>query len=285
MSPGLQLLSSQCMQAGLVSDVTHADGRLPPCRNAGVVVDLNYSTDLFDASTMERMAQHLSNLLAAACASCDTQLAQLDVLSPAERQLTLHAFNDTEEVYPSTSTLHKLFERAAARRPSAVCLAYGDRQLSYADMNAAANQLAHWLVGRGVTAGRAVGVSLPKCPQLYIALLAVLKAGGYYVPLDPELPEERACYMVQQAGVRLLLAEEAVSWADLTDAEVVVMDQGWGEFEDQPVDNLGQRSGPADIAYCIFTSGSTGQPKVGLQYDPTAGLQIAAPMIASVGIP
>jgi non-ribosomal peptide synthetase component F len=107
-------------------------------------------------------------------------------------------------------------------------------------------------------------VSLPKCPQLYIALLAVLKAGGYYVPLDPELPTDRACYMVHQAGVRLLLVEEEVSWADLTGAEVVVVDQGWRRFMDQPVANLQPRAGPADIAYCIFTSGSTGQPKVGL---------------------
>ena len=230
-----------------------------------MIVDLNYATDLFDASTMERMAEHLGNLLAAACASSDTQLAELDILSPAERQLTLDTFNDTEEAYPSMHTVHRLFERAAARWPSAACLVCGEQQLSYAAVNAAANQLAHWLVSSGVAAGCAVGVSLPKCPQLYIALLAVLKAGGHYVPLDPELPAERACYIVHQAGVRLLLAGETVSWADLTGAEVVVMDQGWQQFEDHPPTNLQPRAGPADLAYCLFTSGSTGQPKVGLR--------------------
>ena len=230
-----------------------------------MIVDLNYATDLFDASTMERMAEHLGNLLAAACASSDTQLAELDILSPAERQLTLDTFNDTEEAYPSMHTVHRLFERAAARWPSAACLVCGEQQLSYAAVNAAANQLAHWLVSSGVAAGCAVGVSLPKCPQLYIALLAVLKAGGHYVPLDPELPAERACYIVHQAGVRLLLAGETVSWADLTGAEVVVMDQGWQQFEDHPPTNLQPCAGPADLAYCLFTSGSTGQPKVGLR--------------------
>jgi non-ribosomal peptide synthetase component F len=119
-----------------------------------VVVDLNHSTDLFNASTVERMAQHLGNLLAAACSSADTLLTDVEMLSPAERHLTLHAFNDTEEAYPSTHTMHQLFERAAARWPSAVCLAGGEQQLSYRDVNAAANQLAHWLVGRGVAACR-----------------------------------------------------------------------------------------------------------------------------------
>ena len=229
-----------------------------------MIVDVNYSTDLFDAATVERMAEHLGNVLAAACTSCDVPIAELGLMSPAERELTLQTFNDTEEVYPSTHTVHKLFERVAARSPSAVCLACGEQQLSYAEVNRASNPLANWLVGRGVAANCAVGVSLPKCPQLYIALLAVLKAGGYYVPLDPELPTDRACYMVHQAGVRLLLAEESSSWADMCGAEVVVMDQGWQQFEEQPVANLRPRAGPADLAYCIFTSGSTGQPKVRL---------------------
>ena len=113
-----------------------------------------------------------------------------------------------------------------------------------------------------MAAGCAVGVSLPKCPQLYIALLAVLKAGGYYVPLDPELPAERAAFMLRQTGVRLLLASASVNTAELSDVEVVVMDQGWQRFRTSRLDNLQPRAGPADLAYCIFTSGSTGQPKV-----------------------
>ena len=224
----------------------------------------HYSTDLFDASTMERMAQHLSNLLAAAVAQPDTALSALDLLSADERQLTLQTFNNTAAPYPTDLAVHQLFEQAAARWPSALCLAAGSERITYAAANVAANQLAHWLAGRGVAAGCAVGVSLPKCPQLYIALLAVLKAGGYYVPLDPELPTDRAAFMLRQTGVRLLLASASVKTVELSEMEVVVIDQGWQRFRDQPVANLEPRAGPADLAYCIFTSGSTGQPKVRL---------------------
>ena len=213
---------------------------------------------------MERMAQHLSHLLGAAVRGPEAALSLLDLLSPEERQLTLHTFNDTASPYPSTLTVHQLFERAAEQWPSAVCLAAGSGRITYAAVNAAANQLAHWLVSRGVAAGCAVGVSLPKCPQLYVTLLAVLKAGGYYVPLDPELPADRAMFMLRQTGVQLLLAAASVRTAELSDVEVVVVDQGWQRFKDQPADNLQPRAGPADVAYCIFTSGSTGQPKVRL---------------------
>jgi non-ribosomal peptide synthetase component F len=224
----------------------------------------HYATDLFDVSTMERMAQHLSHLLAAAVAQPDTALSQLGLLSPEERQLTLHTFNMTDAAYPADAAVHQLFEQSALHSPEAVCLAAGGERITYAAVNAAANQLAHWLVGRGVAAGCAVGVSLPKCPQLYIALLAVLKAGGYYVPLDPELPAERAAFMLRQTGVQLLLASASVQSAELPDVEVVVVDQGWQRFMDQPLGNLQPRAGPGDLAYCIFTSGSTGQPKVQL---------------------
>ena len=233
------------------------------CRNNSLEGVLEYSTDLFDASTMERMAQHFSNLLAAAVLHPGTALSQLDPLNSAERQLTLQTFNDTEEAYRDKVAVHELFEQAAERTPTAVCLAAGSERITYAAVNTAANQLAHWLVGRGVAAGCAVGVSLPKCPQLYIALLAVLKAGGYYVPLDPELPAERAVFMLRQTGVWLLLASASVQTAELSGLEVVVVDQGWQRFRDQPLVNMQPRAGPADIAYCIFTSGSTGQPKVG----------------------
>ena len=234
-----------------------------PCRNEGVEGVLNYATDLFDESTVQRMAQHLGTLLAALAASPDTPLSQLDIMGPAERQLTLRTFNDTEQPYPSDKAVHQLFEQQAGCQPQAVCLVTsGGERLSYAAVNAASNQLAHWLVSRGIAAGSAVGVSLPKCPQLYIALLAVLKAGGAYVPLDPELPAERAAFMLQQAGVRLLLAAAAAGTARLPGVEAVIVDQGWQQFADQPETNLPPQAGPADVAYCIFTSGSTGRPKV-----------------------
>ena len=223
---------------------------------------LSYAADLFESATMERMSQHLCNLLAAVTATPDAPLSQLDMFSAKERQLVLHGFNATATPYPADKPVHQLFEQHVASRPQALCLAAAAKELSYGAVNAMANQLAHWLVGHGVGAGSAVGVSSHKCPELYIALLAVLKAGGAYVPLDPELPAERAAYMVRQTGVRLLLTAAGNELAQLPGVEAVVIDQGWQQFANKSVLNLPQRASSADVAYCIFTSGSTGQPKV-----------------------
>ena len=188
-------------------------------------------------------------------------MSQLSLVGEQDQQLVLQGFNDTAAPYPADATLHQLFEQHATRS-QALCFADASKELSYGAVNAMANQLAHWLVNRGVGAGTAVGVSSHKCPELYIALLAVLKAGGAYVPLDPELPAERAAYMVRQTGVRLLLTAAGNELAQLPGLEAVVIDQGWQQFASQSPSNLAGRAGPADVAYCIFTSGSTGQPKV-----------------------
>ena len=174
----------------------------------------------------------------------------------------LQGFNNSAAPFPADATVHQLFERHAASSPEATCLVYGAARLSCRAVNESANQLAHWLVERGVAVGTAVGVSSHKCPELYIALLAVLKAGGAYVPLDPALPAERAAYMVQQMGVQLLLTASGNELAQLPGVEAVVIDQGWQQFASESTSNLPGRAGPADVAYCIFTSGSTGQPKV-----------------------
>ena len=223
---------------------------------------LSYSTDLFGPSTAQRMSQHLASLLASVAAAPDAPMSQLSLVGEQEQQLVLQGFNNTAAPYPADATVHQLFERHATRSKQALCFADAPKELSYGAANAMANQLAHWLVSRGVNAGTAVGVSSHKCSELYIALLAVLKAGGAYVPLDPALPAERAAYMVRQTGVQLLLTAAGNELAQLPGVEAVVLDQGWQQFESQPTSNLSGRAGPADVAYCIFTSGSTGQPKV-----------------------
>ena len=232
------------------------------CRDGGVEGHLTYSTDLFDAATAARMAQHLTVFGASAAENPDVVIAAVPLMGSAERRLVLQDFNNTAASYPADATVHQLFERHAASSPEATCLVDGATCLSYGAVNESANQLAHWLVGRGVGAGTAVGVSSHKCPELYIALLAVLKAGSAYVPLDPALPAERAAYMLQQTGVQLLLTAAGNELAQLPGVEAVVIDQGWQQFASQSTSNLPGRAGPVDVAYCIFTSGSTGQPKV-----------------------
>ena len=221
-------------------------GPIWACFRSGDTIsgELVYATDLFDESTIARLATHFCTLVAAAVAAPDTTAAELPLADAAELHLTLRTFNDTEQPYPSDKAVHQLFEQQAGCQPRAACLVTSDgKRLSYAAVNAASNQLAHWLVSRGTAAGSAVGVSLPKCPQLYIALLAVLKAGGAYVPLDPELPAERAAFMLQQADARLLLVAAAADTARLPGVEAMIVDQGWQQFADQPETNLPTASG------------------------------------------
>ena len=232
------------------------------CRKHNLDVSFSYSTDLFNAATIKRMSQHFTQLLTAAVAAPDTPLSNLSLMDTEEQQLVLQGFNDTAADYPVSSTVHRLLEQHVVHAPMSPCLIQGTSRLSYGAVNGMANQLAHWLVSRGVDAGTAVGVSSHKCPELYIALLAVLKAGAAYVPLDPALPAERVAFMVRQTGVQLLLTAAGNELARLPGVEAVVIDQGWQQFASQSALNLPQRASPTDVAYCIFTSGSTGQPKV-----------------------
>ena len=235
-------------------------------RSSGILLEMNYSTDLFNASTIEQMARHYATLLGAVCSSPNKELGQLDIMSEQDRQLTLQAFNATAAPYPADLAVHQLFEQATADSPEACCLitaTTGD-QLSYAAVNAAANQLAHWLISNGTSRDVAVAVSLPKCPQLVIALLAVLKAGGCYVPLDPELPAERAAFILKQTGAQLLLASPTVPLAGVLDTRTVLLTESWEQFADCSSSNPAPRAGPSNLAHITFTSGSTGVPKVAL---------------------
>ena len=152
---------------------------MPPCRDDGIVGVLQYSTDLFDTQTMDRMAQHLSNLLAAVTARPEAPLSSLGYMSAEEQQLVLHTFNDTAGQVPSTC-VHTFFERQVAATPHVSCLidsATGS-SLTYAEVNSAANRLAQHLSSVGIAADVPVAVLMDKCFEAYIALIAILKAGG-----------------------------------------------------------------------------------------------------------
>lgn len=156
--------------------------------------------------------------------------------------------------------VHQLFEQQAAAQPEAICLIDGDRQLSYSTVNSLANQLAHYLAGAGVTADVAVGVSLPKSVQLYVSLLAVLKAGGCYVPLDPGLPAERAAFMLKQAGARLLLADPGSSVSNVSSVQTMhIGDPTAADWQcgSLPDSNLPLRCMPADLYSIIYTRWET----------------------------
>jgi amino acid adenylation domain-containing protein len=221
---------------------------------------LAYRADLFDAATAERMAEHFGALLAAVAAEPDAPAASVSFLGDAERR-RLAAWNATDRGYPRGESVHGLFAAQAARTPDAPALVHRGETLSYAELDARANRLAHHLRGLGVEVETRVGVCLERTPELIVALLGVLKAGGAYVPLDPAYPRERLGWMIEDAGVRLVLTSSAIADHLPASAEPVRLDALRARIAAERADAPASAVHPENLSHVIFTSGSTGRPK------------------------
>ncbi|HEY7485632.1 MAG TPA: amino acid adenylation domain-containing protein [Streptosporangiaceae bacterium] len=225
-----------------------------------------YNTDLFEPDTIGRLAAHLDALLREVAAHPDRPLAELDLLTERERRLVLDDWNDTAAaLQDAAATLHGLIETQAARTPDAVAVRFEGTSQSYAELNAAANRVAHVLRAHGVGSGTLVAVCAERSPELMAGLLGVLKAGGAYLPLDPDYPPDRLAFMLTDAfaddPAPVLLTQRALEPAlPATTATVLRLDDSptWAEA---PVTDPPPVAGPSDIAYVIYTSGSTGRPK------------------------
>ncbi|WP_275290959.1 non-ribosomal peptide synthetase [Amycolatopsis sp. La24] len=216
----------------------------------GLEGTLEYNTDLFAAGTVQRMAEHCRNLLSEAAARPAEPMRSLSMLAPGERTRALAAARPDRPVRPGRS-LHELVEQHAALRPDAVAVTGDGRTLTYAALNAAANRLARALRERGAGPETRVGVLLRRSPDLIVAVLAVLKAGAAYVPVDPDHPRERQAMLLSDAGADLLIAEEALDDFPLVRPRAPEHSAG----------NLPGRAKPGNLAYVVYTSGSTGRPK------------------------
>jgi surfactin family lipopeptide synthetase A len=220
-----------------------------------------YSTDLFDATTMERMAGHFQTMLEAIVADPEQKLSCLPMLTSAEKQ-QLTDWNCTDAEFPRELCMHQLVEAQAARTPGAVAVEHGDQRLTYRELEQRANQLAHFLQRRGVGPESRVGICLRRSLELPVALLAVLKAGGACVPLDPAYPRERLAYMLEDSQTALVLTQPGLL-AEVTDfdAEVIALDPGWNSFFAESRERTLSEVKPDNLAYVIYTSGSTGKPR------------------------
>jgi amino acid adenylation domain-containing protein len=221
---------------------------------------LEYSSDLFDAATAERLMGHFGNLVAGALAEPRARLSALPLLSDAERRELLVAWNDTRVDFPAELTVHELFEASARRTPDAVAVSCGSRSLRYRELDERADRLARRLARLGVGPEVRVGLCLERTPEMVVALLAVLKAGGAYVPLDPAHPRERLGWIVEDAGAPVLVADRG-SLAALPEHRATVVDPAEEGTDEAGAAGLPHRAGPENLAYVIYTSGSTGRPK------------------------
>ncbi|WP_437759618.1 non-ribosomal peptide synthase/polyketide synthase [Sorangium sp. So ce1389] len=222
---------------------------------------IEYSADLFEPATIARLAERLDALLAAVVEAPHRRVADLPLLTGAERR-ELEAWNETSRPVPPDRGICELFETRAAEAPDAVAVVAGEGTLTYGALNERANRLAHRLRGLGVGPEACVGVCLSRSLELVVGLLAILKAGGAYVPLDPAYPAERLAWMLADARVAALVTEQRLlATLPRIEAPAVCVDRDRGEIAACPGTNPRRSPHGAALAYVIYTSGSTGRPK------------------------
>ena len=221
-----------------------------------------FATALFDGATVERMLAQLAALLDEASAHPRRPVSQLALVDEDERTRVVTEWNRTETEFPAGALLHRMIEAQAARTPHAVAVVHEDESLTYAQLDARANQLAQLLHHRGIGPEVRVGVCMERSAELVVAILAVLKAGGAYVPLDPGYPAERLAHMLADSGVPVLLTVESVrDRLPAHGAETVCLDADAALIAAEPATAPACATEPEHGAYVIYTSGSTGQPK------------------------
>ncbi|ANY86828.1 MULTISPECIES: non-ribosomal peptide synthetase [Pseudomonas putida group] len=224
---------------------------------------LTYACDLFEQASIERLREHWLNLLHGIVQAPEARLGELPMLGAGERERMLHGWNATAQQYPGGPCVQRLIEAQAQRTPDAPALAFGNAQLSYAELNARANRLAHRLIEAGVGPEVLVGIAVERSLEMVVALLATLKAGGAYVPLDPDYPAERLAYMLEDSGVGLLLTQTALRARLPLSAELstLCLDDAAADCAGYPHSDPVCRVSGHSLAYVIYTSGSTGRPK------------------------
>jgi amino acid adenylation domain-containing protein len=231
-------------------------------RPEGLVGWFEYSTDLFDQSTIVRMVGHWQILLDSIVHNPDLSIDELSLLTEAERRQVGVEWNDTAVDYPKDLCLHQMFEAQVARTPDAVAVVFENECLTYQELNSKANQLAYYLQEMEVGPEVLVGVCMKRSLEMVVALLAILKAGGAYVPLDPTYPQERLAFMLQDAQVPVLLTQQQlVESLPQHMSSMICLDTDWQAIAQRSEENPASRVMPKHLAYVLYTSGSTGRPK------------------------
>jgi len=248
-------LQRHVSQFDLTLTMGEADGRM--------IAAFEYNSDLFAPQTIARMAGHLEMLLNGVAANPDQQVAELPLLTYAEQVHYLSLWNGPQQHLPFNATVQSLFEAQVARTPEAVAVIAGEQQLTYHQLNQRAAQLASYLRERGVGPERIVGIYLERSVEMILSVIAVLKTGGAYLPLDPTYPQERLEFMLANAGASALITLDSMRETAPAFAQTICLDTEWPEIEAKA-----GRAGPLraagalhNLACVIYTSGSTGQPK------------------------
>jgi amino acid adenylation domain-containing protein len=226
-----------------------------------LLVVFTYSTDLFDASTMQRLGHHFKAMLAAVVEGADKRVSELEFLSPADLHRLIVEANATEAIYPVEKCVHELFEEQVRRDPEAIALVANGTELTYAELQRRADLLAAHLQQGGIGPGSSVGIFLDHSIETVVAILSVLRAGAAYVPMDTDHPRLRLAFIIEDAQLSTILTQGTlIQRLPLNDRiKPILLDEKY--WQETRISADVHRATPADAAYVIYTSGSTGQPK------------------------
>jgi len=228
---------------------------------AGLRGALEYNQDLFDQSSVLRMAGHFQTLLESIIANSDRRLSALPLLTQIEQQQLLGEWNSTQIDYTQDLCLHELFAAQVERIPDAIAVVFADQQLTYRELNQRANQLAHYLRSIGVSAEMPVGICVERSLDMVVGLLGILKAGGAYVPLDAAQPSDRLTAIVKDAQVQVIITQSQLLQFCFPVGQIICLDADWQRIAQERDDNPVSGVTAENLAYVIYTSGSTGKPK------------------------
>ncbi|HBC56776.1 MAG TPA: non-ribosomal peptide synthetase, partial [Gammaproteobacteria bacterium] len=231
-------------------------------KNESLAGTVSYNPDLFEAETIVRFIQHYELLLAEILKAPDQSISGLRMITDAEYQMIVKEWNQTAVPLAEEVTIHSLIEAQARKTPQAIALSFDDQNLTFQQLDEFANQLAHRLIEQGVSAEEPIGLLLERSPEMIIGILAILKVGAAYVPLEPSHPPERICYQVQDAQLKIVLTLTSCdSIANELDSEILYLDQFDTCKNDYSVIKPDVTTTNSNLAYVIYTSGSTGTPK------------------------
>jgi bacitracin synthase 3 len=230
--------------------------------NDGRAFEITYNSERFEIKFIKQFAAHLHNLIALSLENLETLQCDINFLTEAEEKKLSYQYNKTTKKYPSDTSIHRLFEAQAARTPNAIALVCGDEKLTYEQLNSKANSLAHYLITEaGIKPGDTVGLLFDRSVQWIVGILAALKSGAGYVPLDPSYPKERLRFMLEdvQPGILLLNSDDMFDF-DYYTGQFFAMDIQMDGLNES-AENTNIDSSGIDLAYIMYTSGSTGRPK------------------------
>ncbi len=229
---------------------------------AGLYATVEYNSDLFHESFIQRLLGHFEELLRGVIVNPEERISRLPLVTAREREFLVKTLNQTARPYPNSACVHEIFEAQVSRKPEAVALKYGKQSITYRDLNVRANQLAHFLQKHKAGTGTLVGVYMDRSVEMIVAFLAILKAGAAYVPLDLSYPKDRLAFMIADTKMPLILTD-SLRFQDLPNSElpVICLDKESSSLQEEPRQLPPNTATAESLAYVIYTSGSTGQPK------------------------